>query len=444
MERPDYLSDGAPARLFPVLSTVSKEGRTTSIVLASMRIVDEFASALFETIGLRLGKRSSVHAFTEIVFKSEKNVKNDRPDGLIIINTGQRQWRALIETKIGKATLSLEQIERYRDLARLHKIDCVITISNQFATSPQFHPLSAELNRRNTIPVFHWSWMLVRTMVDYLLSNEKVVDRDQAILLKELSLFLSHESAGVEGFNKMPKEWSTLSKLVVADGKISKSSADTKVVVDAWHQETKDLCLILTRKLNAIVTERLPRKLANSSLEKMKATINQLSESNSLSMVLDIPDAASPFEVCADLKGRSISVGMRLRAPDDKKSSRARLNWLLRQVKTESLSDTYVRFNWPGRSDPTLAALSELREKPDLISEGREHLAVHSFEIFKLVKLGAKFGQQAAFIEALERIVPAFYESIGQNLTAYVKKPPKVSVEPNEAADISQEVGELD
>lgn len=42
--RPDYLAQGELARLFPVLSNTSKEGRTTSIVLACLTKVDGFAA----------------------------------------------------------------------------------------------------------------------------------------------------------------------------------------------------------------------------------------------------------------------------------------------------------------------------------------------------------------------------------------------------------------
>ena len=44
--KPDYLKQGEPARLFPVLSVTSKEGRTTSIFLACLARVDEFCATL--------------------------------------------------------------------------------------------------------------------------------------------------------------------------------------------------------------------------------------------------------------------------------------------------------------------------------------------------------------------------------------------------------------
>jgi hypothetical protein len=46
MFRPDYLIQGEAARLFPVLATTSKEGRTTSIVLACISKIEEFGAEL--------------------------------------------------------------------------------------------------------------------------------------------------------------------------------------------------------------------------------------------------------------------------------------------------------------------------------------------------------------------------------------------------------------
>jgi hypothetical protein len=45
------------------------------------------------------------------------------------------------------------------------------------------------------------------TTADLLVTGEGVADEDQMVLLNELRRFLTHESAGVQGFDRMPKEW---------------------------------------------------------------------------------------------------------------------------------------------------------------------------------------------------------------------------------------------
>lgn len=58
---PSYLTQGEPARLFPALSTTSKEGRTTSIVLASLTKVEELGAALLATVGQKVGKNAEIY-----------------------------------------------------------------------------------------------------------------------------------------------------------------------------------------------------------------------------------------------------------------------------------------------------------------------------------------------------------------------------------------------
>ena len=84
---PDYLKQGELARLFPVLSTNSKEGRATSILLSCLSKVDEFGAEQLKTLGLKAGKRTSIECYTEVVF-NETSQQNKRPDGLIIVKTG--------------------------------------------------------------------------------------------------------------------------------------------------------------------------------------------------------------------------------------------------------------------------------------------------------------------------------------------------------------------
>lgn len=446
---PEYLTQGEVARLFPVLSTTSKEGRTTSIVLACLAKVEEFGASLLETIGQRVGKRAKIETFTEVVFKKQSTDIKDRPDGLIVLQIGTREWRALVEAKVGNNDLDPDQIERYRTLAKDNSIDCVITISNQFATSPASHPVETVRKSRSKIPVYHWSWMHVLTLADLLINRKNVADIDQLILLNELRRFLSHESAGVHGFDRMPKEWSDLSKLVSTGGTIPVKSQEAAIVMEAWHQETRDLSLILSRLTETHVTEKLPRKHQDDPLQRQKDELTDLKGTNQLRAVLQVPDAAAPVEVAADITRRCIDVGMTLRAPEDKKTTVARVNWLLRQIKTDEADDLYIRIFWPGKSEPTQFPVLALRENPSISNEGKDHLTAHSFHVFCSRQIGARFTQQVNFISDLEKIVPEFYGVIGANLSAWKKSAPriksdKVSVDDVSPSAISDEADEFE
>lgn len=436
MHRPDYLVQGEAARLFPVLATTSKEGRTTSIVLACISKIEEFGADLMESIGKRTGKRTRIETYTEIVFRNEKVRVKDRPDGLIVLRSGSNEWRALVEAKVGNVEIHAEQVEKYREIAKEQNIDCVITISNQFATQPHHHPIEEVRKSRSRIPVFHWSWMSILTVTDLLLNQDSVADEDQRLLLNELRRFLAHESAGVKGFDRMPPEWTELNRLISAGGKIPAKSDDAVIVLDAWHQETRDLSLILSRQTETTVQEKLPRKHLADPVARRKDALNLLKEAGQLQTTLEIPDAAAPIELIADIARRTINIGMTLRAPEDKVSSKARVNWLLRQIKSDQIEDVFIRMTWPGRSEDTQFPLSELIANPAACETDKTGLQVIKFHIFIARRLGARFTQQTNFIKELEELVPFFYREIGQNLQRWRKAAPKIKADRESPVDV--------
>lgn len=207
-------------------------------------------------------------------------------------------------------------------------------------------------------------------------------------------------------------------------------------VLDAWHQETRDLSLILSRMTGMAVTEKLPRKHVGNPTQRQKDELDDLRSGHCLKCVLAVPDAAAPLEVLADLSRRTVDVGMTLRAPEDKKSTKARLNWLLRQIKIEDATGLHVRMLWPGASEATQHPLEDMRRDPDLATVGKEHLAPHGFHVFLSERLGGKFAQQSNFISELERVVPKFYAQTGSNLAAWVRKAPQIKLERSSGKDV--------
>jgi hypothetical protein len=438
-ELPSVMVRGERARLFPVLADTSKEGRSLSILLACIENVREFGGALLIGLGQRIGTRSHIRTYTEVVLQKAAPDRKCRPDGLLMLRSGSNEWTALVEAKVGNSDLTDEQIEAYIDLAKINGVDALITISNQFAPLPTHHPVQLSGSARRKISLYHWSWQHVLTAATLLLANDEVVDRDQRVILNEMVRFLSHPSAGVRSFDQMPSSWTPMVAAVQAGGIVSPNSPDAREVIGAWHQEVRDLSLVLSRWLGRDVYIRIPRAHSTDPIARQKADLARLGNEHSLTVSLNVPDAAGPIEVSADLQKRSISVSMKIRAPDDRKSIKARLNWLLRQIQKSQPNGIHVRLFWPGRAGATQHPLTSLRDNPDLASTERADLTPTSFEVLFVRDLGAKFGQRRNFISELEAAVPEFYEQVGQYLKPWQAPAPKVREEKPGPVDVTTE-----
>ncbi len=222
-------------------------------------------------------------------------------------------------------------------------------------------------------------------------------------------------------------------------GIVPAHSPEAQEVVNAWHQETRDLSLILSRMTEASVSEKLPRKHLNDPALRKKEELAQLRENHQLRCLLEVPDAAAPIEVVADMKRRCVDVGMTIRAPEDRKTTKARLNWLLRQIKIKKTDDLHIRLLWPGASEPTQHLVCDLRENVDICDEGKQHLVAHGFHVFLSRNLGGRFTQQANFISDTESIVPQFYGEVGSALSVWKKPAPKIRLEKPTSEDVSTE-----
>jgi hypothetical protein len=428
---PDILQSGEAARLIPVVADTSKENRSASILLAGMSAVDQLSKALLEGIGLRLGKRSVVTCYTEVVPKLKLEGSRLRPDGLVTVKIGSRTWSALIEAKIGKAILNLEQVEGYLQLAKLNGIDAVITVSNQFAALPTHHPLTVAKSLRRGVDLFHWSWKHVLTQATLVATEGNFQSEVQRFVLNEMIRYYDHDSVGVHGFDRMNPEWKDLVLMVRSGAPLSKAKAEVANSVAAWHQESRDLALIMSRKVGRNVVLRMPNSHKKDPLLRLKNDSEKLAKTATLDCELEIPDAASSLIVSVDLKRRVITCEMRVDAPKGKTTARSRIKWLLKQLVEAEPGEVFVSTVWPGRSTRTQCSLSEAIVDPVLLELGGNGLKPQAFEVQLVKDLAGKMSGQRTFIETIEITVPQFYHNVGERLRAWVAPPPKIVEQPN-------------
>ena len=65
---------------------------------------------------------------------------------------------------------------------------------------------------------------------------------------------------------------------------------------------------------------------------KFDSDLKRLKKDRALSISLDLPDASYPLVIDVRISRGTINQSVYIRAPGDRKSNKARLNWLLRQM----------------------------------------------------------------------------------------------------------------
>lgn len=427
MGLPPFLVSGDAARLIPVAADSNKETRATSILLSTMMSVSPFARAMLSSLGQRVGTRAGIDCYTEIVLKAGPGAEKARPDGLLILDGGRgRLWQCLVEAKVGAAELGADQIEKYLALAKANGLDAVLTISNQFVALPTHAPVKVSKLATRGIELFHWSWMYLLTEAMLLLDNHEFDRPEQRYILAEMVRYFSHPSTGVSTFDRMNPEWKDLIGRVQSGAHIPRTDAAVERTVAAWHQEVRDLCLLMTRKVGRPVRIRLSRAHTADPNQRVRDECGTLAEQHELSCSLEIPDAAAPVNVLADVQRRTVFVSISLATPADRHRTTSKVNWLVRQLTKTRPEGIYVRALWPGRAPTTQASLSQLREDPGSIQGENQNLVPSQFEVRLVRDLAGKFSGTKTFIQHLEEAVPYFYQEVGQYLRAYVPPPPQV------------------
>ena len=422
----DILKDAQRARLIPTVADSRKEERIVSVLLATLSVVHPFAEQFLEHFGVRMGKTSDLRSYTEVEFVASDGSSKDRPDGVLSLLTRRSRWTALLEAKIDKTEISEEQVRRYAEIAREYGVDAVITLSNQLAPLPSHVPYSVPKRLSNRVNFFHVSWISILTQASLILRDSEEINREQAFILEEMARYFEHPSSGVKRFDQMNSEWRSLVLGVRNEQQFKRSSSEIENTVASWHQEERDLCLILSRLIGERVGIRLSRKHQVDAALRLRDACDSLIASQELRCAFSVPNAASDLEVTANLQRRTISCSMKLNAPGDKKRASARVNWLVRQLRGVDGDDVIVRAFWLGRGGPTQASLSEIKTDPKCLESGRLGAAPTSFEVVMIRDLAGRFSGRRTFVEDLENLIPEFYDRIGQNLRPWTPPPPSI------------------
>ena len=426
----DILKKALRARLIPTDAESRKEQRLVSILLATMSVVPPFAKHVLERFGVKMGKTSEFLCYTEVEFPSSdasgSGNGKERPDGVLLLSTRKTRWTALLEAKTDNSEIDQEQIHRYAKIARSYGIDAVITLSNQLTPLPTHVPYSIPKTLKNRVNLFHISWISVLTQAELILGDKEEVDHEQAFILEEMARYFKSPKSGIKRFDQMNKEWRPLIVGINTGQKFNKASAEISNTVSSWHQEERDVCLLLIRRIGEKIHIRLSRKHQTDPALRLRESCDSLIASWELRSVFIVPNAASDIEVTANLERRTISCSMNLNAPEDRKRTSARVNWILRQLRNIDGDEVFLRAFWPGKGKPIQKKLLEAQNNPKCFNDDDRGIAPKSFEVIMVKHLAGRFAGAKTFIEDLEKLVPEFYDRIGQRLQRWSPPAPPI------------------
>ena len=417
------------ARLIPVSgisSDTEAEQRASSAFLAVLSIVRDLSIDLLVPFGASRAQRALVETFTEARYKVDG--RTIQPDGLIRVSFGGTSWSALVEVKTSDNLLSAEQINTYWDLARIERVNHVLTISNEIAPMPGVHPTQGLKARSNSpIQVSHLSWPAILATAIRIKQHRGVSDPEQAWVLGELIRYLEHPASGALAFGDMGNHWVEVRDGVRA-GTINRKGEGVADVASRFDQLLRFGALKLGAEIGQDVVPVLS-KPQRDPRARLTYLVDRLSRDGVLDGTLRIPNTAGDVTITADLRSQQLLAALDIDAPADR-GGKARATWLAAQLK-EARGDLQIECYSKGARSPHIASLSAVRDDRAVVidQQGRDPAR---FRLVARAQMGQgrKAGTKApGFIDTVLGLLTSFYETVVQEITPWQPKAPQIKRE---------------
>lgn len=409
------------ARLIPLLKT-GDEGALTSIFLSSLKLVKEFRDDIFKEIKLsRIGYSLYL---TEVIFHDID--KTSRIDGLILVISKSTIKDAVVfEMKNKNNSLDKEQINRYIGLSKKIGIDKMVTISNEFVSDSSQSPVQIKPPKNFSLYHFSWTYLMTKGQLLLFKNDQNIEDEDQVEIMKEVLHYLEAPTSGVTGYHSMKPGWKTTIEKI--GNRIPLRLTDPELVeaVESWHEEEKDMALLLSRKLGVLV------KSTNRDKDSIKSSSKNLINEGYLSGNLSIKNSVSDIKIGLDFEIKSVSMSVKVSPPMDK-GTKARITWLYKQLDAAKRKnptvferierDLIIEANVKHARQHTKVSWQEL----DTLFEEVNGKEIQAFNIVYVNKFGKAFSSNKKFIVTIENMILEYYAGIVQYLTNWNRPAPKL------------------
>lgn len=346
---------------------------------------------------------------------------------------GHRTWTALVEVKTGRHELIPGQIESYLDVARKHKFDALLTISNQLVAVPGVHPVKLPKVKTQAAKLHHLSWSQIRTEALMEQANRSVSDPDQAWILAEFIRYLEHARSGAIDFDDMGASWVHVRDRARA-GTLHPQDKAAAEVADKFGGLISFAALQLSRELGTGVRPMVPQAQLRDPAKYLQEAVSDFASTGLLQGAVRVPGAVAPIKITADLRAGLIHCAVTVPAPREGRPA-TRVNWLVRQLKTApgqlciQTSAAWQRGRGQSRT------LDEARTDPRSLVEDPVH-ELRSFTLSLSCNAGPARGQaRGSFVDSVLTAVDKFYSDVVQHIRPWTPAPPKVRDNETETPD---------
>jgi len=412
------------ARLIPLLKT-GDEMALTSIFLSALRLVKEFRYSVFKDI--KMPRSGKFHYLTEVRIPE---LSKHRIDGLIVcIKSGKVSDAAIFEMKKENNILDKKQISDYINLGLKLKIPRLVTISNQFVSSPDQSPFSIKHSKRINLYHFSWTSLLTKGRILLFKNETNIEDEDQVEIMKEVLHYFESEKSGVKSYTKMCDEWKTLTESILAHKPIKESSQVLEKAIMSWYEEEKDMALKLSRELGANV------KSKSRNADSIKNDKKYVLKHKSIQTSIDVKNSVSDIIIKADFEKKNLYMSVAVKPPESGTNT-SKVNWLVRYLEQgkkknekaffKNIKKIYVSANIKYSRVPVTVSLSDISKLKEIHKKDE----IKDFKLYVVKELGRSFISPKGFVNNLEELLLDFYEGYVQHLINWTKPAPKIARPP--------------
>ena len=409
------------ARLIPLLKT-GDEGALTSIFLSTIKLVKEYRNAIFKET--KLSKIGRFLYFTEVVFTEID--KNSRVDGLIIVvSKGVITDAIIFEMKNKSNSVDKEQVEKYIGLAKKIGVSKMATISNEFVSDSSHSPVKAKAPKNFFLYHFSWTYLMTKGQLLLFKNESNIKDEDQVEIMKEVLYYFDSPNSGINGYHIMKKGWKETVDSISNRIPLRVSDPFLVEAVESWHEEEKDMALLLSRKLGVLV------KSSPRNRDSVKEDIKRIVCNEELFGNLSVKNSVSDIKIRLDFEVKTVSMTVKVNPPLNKGTT-AKITWIGKQLEAAKKKNEIV-FSLIEKDLLLEANVKHARENIRIPLTGFDQLIqetkgkeIQAFNVIFMSKFNVGFGSNKKFITQIEKMVVDFYSGIVQFLANWNQPAPKL------------------